>query len=44
MSIAGIIIFAIILVAVVYTSRSIHQVDGRDLPREIQRELDPFGK
>lgn len=44
MSIVGFVIFAIILVAVCYTSVCIHRVDGRNLPREIQRELEPFSK
>lgn len=43
MTIIGLVVLAIILAAVCYSSRCMNRADQRKLPPEIQRELDPFG-
>lgn len=44
MSIFGLVIFAVLLFAVCYTNRCLNRGQSRNLPREIEQELDPFRK
>jgi hypothetical protein len=44
MSIFGLVVFAILIFAVCYTTRCLNRGASRNLPREIEKELDPFGK
>lgn len=41
--VVGLIILAVIVAAACYTARCPARTDKRNLPPEIQRELDPFG-
>lgn len=46
MSTIGLVIFAIVIFAVCYSTHCAHRdkTSQRKLPREIQRELDPYHK
>lgn len=43
MSTVGLVIFGIVLFAVCYATRCMARGSTRNLPPEIQREVDPYG-